>query len=66
MILVTTAGKVGSETVRLLRQRDVPVRVLVRDPAKAKALAEAGAEVAVGRPGHAREPRRGDDGRQRP
>ena len=48
MILVTTAGKVGSETVRLLRQRDVPVRVLVRDPAKAKALAEAGAEVAVG------------------
>jgi uncharacterized protein YbjT (DUF2867 family) len=48
VILVTTAGKVGSETVRMLRQRDVPVRVLVRDPAKAKALAEAGAEVAVG------------------
>ena len=36
MILVTTAGKVGAETVRLLRERDVPVRVLVRDPAKAK------------------------------
>ena len=48
MILVTTAGKVGSETVRLLRERDVPVRVLVRDPAKAAALAEAGAEVAKG------------------
>ena len=48
MILVTTAGKVGSETVRLLRHQDVPVRVLVRDPAKAKALAEAGAEAAVG------------------
>jgi uncharacterized protein YbjT (DUF2867 family) len=48
MILVTTAGKVGSETVRLLRQRDVPVRVLVRDPAKAKVLADAGAEIAVG------------------
>jgi len=48
VILVTTAGKVGSETVRLLRQRDMPVRVLVRDPAKAKALAEAGAEAAVG------------------
>ena len=48
MILVTTAGKVGSETVRLLRQRDVPVRVLVRDAAKAKVLAEVGAEVAVG------------------
>jgi uncharacterized protein YbjT (DUF2867 family) len=48
MILVTTAGKVGSETVRLLRQRDVPVRVLVRDPSKAKGLADAGAEIAVG------------------
>lgn len=48
MILVTTAGKVGSETVRLLRQRDMPVRVLVRDPAKARTLAEAGAEVAIG------------------
>jgi uncharacterized protein YbjT (DUF2867 family) len=48
VILVTTAGKVGSETVRLLRQRDMPVRVLVRDPAKARTLAEAGAEVAIG------------------
>ena len=37
MILVTTAGKVGSETARLLRERDLPVRVLVRDPAKATA-----------------------------
>ena len=50
MILVTTAGKVGSETVRLLRAQDVPVRVLVRDPATttAQALASAGAEVARG------------------
>jgi uncharacterized protein YbjT (DUF2867 family) len=48
MILVTTAGKVGSEAVLLLRQRDAPVRVLVRDPEKAKALADAGAEIAVG------------------
>jgi uncharacterized protein YbjT (DUF2867 family) len=48
VILVTTAGKVGAETARLLRQRDLPVRVLVRDAAKATALAEAGAEVAVG------------------
>jgi uncharacterized protein YbjT (DUF2867 family) len=48
VILVTTAGKVGSETVRLLRKQNVPVRVLVRDPAKAESLAEAGAEVAVG------------------
>jgi uncharacterized protein YbjT (DUF2867 family) len=48
MILVTTPGKVGSETARLLRLRDVPVRVLVRDRAKAKGLAEAGAQVIVG------------------
>jgi len=48
MILVTTAGKVGSEAVCLLRQQDVPVRVLVRDPAKAKALADAGAEITAG------------------
>lgn len=48
MILVTTAGKVGSETVRLLRQQDVPVRVLVRNPENAKALADTGAEIAVG------------------
>ena len=48
MILVTTAGKVGSEAVLLLRQRQVPVRVLVRTPDKATALAEAGAEIAAG------------------
>jgi uncharacterized protein YbjT (DUF2867 family) len=48
MILVTTAGKVGSEAASLLTQREIPVRMLVRDPEKAKALAEAGAEIAVG------------------
>jgi uncharacterized protein YbjT (DUF2867 family) len=48
MILVTTAGKVGAETGRLLAQRGEPVRVLVRDPAKATALAQAGAEVSQG------------------
>jgi uncharacterized protein YbjT (DUF2867 family) len=48
VILVTTAGKVGFETVRLLRQRELPVRVLVRDPQKAKALADAGAQIAIG------------------
>jgi uncharacterized protein YbjT (DUF2867 family) len=48
MILVTTAGKVGSETARLLAKREVPVRVLVRDAEKAKVLADAGAEIAVG------------------
>lgn len=49
MILVTGAtGKVGSEAVRVLRQQDVPVRALVRDPQKAQTMAEAGAELAVG------------------
>ncbi len=38
MILVTTAGKVGSEAARLLSEREEPVRVLVRDPEKATAL----------------------------
>jgi uncharacterized protein YbjT (DUF2867 family) len=48
VILVATAGKVGSEAARLLTQRQVPVRVLVRDPATVKALADAGVEIAVG------------------
>jgi uncharacterized protein YbjT (DUF2867 family) len=48
MILVTTAGKVGTEAVRSLTLREVPVRVLVRDPGKARALGDAGAEIAVG------------------
>jgi uncharacterized protein YbjT (DUF2867 family) len=48
MILVTTAGKVGAEAVRLLTLREAPVRVLVRDPDKTRALADAGAEIAAG------------------
>ena len=48
MILVTTAGKVGSEAARLLARREEPVRVLVRDREKAAALAQAGVEVAEG------------------
>ena len=48
MILVTTAGKVGSEAARLLAEREEPVRVLVRDPEKVTALAQAGVEVAEG------------------
>jgi uncharacterized protein YbjT (DUF2867 family) len=48
MILVTTAGKVGTEAALLLRQRELPVRVLVRDPGKAKALSDADAEVVAG------------------
>ncbi len=50
MILVTTAGKVGAEAARLLREQGLPVRVLVRDPDQrtARALATAGAEMAAG------------------
>jgi uncharacterized protein YbjT (DUF2867 family) len=48
MILITTAGKVGSAAARLLARREVPVRILVRDPARAAALAQTGAEVTTG------------------
>jgi uncharacterized protein YbjT (DUF2867 family) len=48
MILVTTAGKVGSETSRLLAKRGVPVRVIVRSADKAAALAAEGADVFKG------------------
>ena len=52
MIFVTTAGKVGSAAARLIAQRDVPVRVLVRHPEKvaekAAALAQAGVEIFPG------------------
>jgi uncharacterized protein YbjT (DUF2867 family) len=49
MILVTGAtGRVGSEAVRLLRQREIPVRALVRSAEKAAAAAQAGAEIAEG------------------
>ena len=48
MIFVTTAGKVGSAAARLIAQRDVPVRVLVRHPEKVGALAHAGVEIFPG------------------
>jgi len=48
VILVTTAGKVGSAAARLIAQREVPVRVLVRHPEKAAALAQAGVEIFPG------------------
>ena len=48
MILVTTAGKVGSEASRLLAQGDVAVRVLVRHPENAADLAQAGVEIFKG------------------
>jgi len=48
VIFVTTAGKVGSQAARLIAERDLPVRVLVRHPEKAAALAQAGVEVFPG------------------
>jgi uncharacterized protein YbjT (DUF2867 family) len=48
MILITTAGKVGSEAARLLASRGEPVRVLARHPEKVSALAQVGVEVAPG------------------
>jgi uncharacterized protein YbjT (DUF2867 family) len=48
MILITTAGKVGSEASRLFGQQGVPVRVIVRNPEKAAALASEGVDVFKG------------------
>lgn len=48
MILITTAGKVGAEAARLLAEREQPVRILVRNPQRAQALARAGVEVVAG------------------
>jgi uncharacterized protein YbjT (DUF2867 family) len=48
MILITTAGKVGAEAARLLAQRGQPVRILVRDPERATALAQGGVDVVEG------------------
>ena len=48
MILVTTAGKVGTETSRLLGRQGDPVRVIVRNAEKTAALVIDGAEVFKG------------------
>ena len=48
MILVTTAGKVGSAAARLLAERGASVRVLVRDPQRASALTQAGVDAVAG------------------
>src|SRR5882762_7872383 len=48
MILITTAGKIGAEASRLLAQRGAPIRVLVRNPEKVTALAQAGVDVCRG------------------
>jgi uncharacterized protein YbjT (DUF2867 family) len=49
MILVTGAtGTVGSEVVRQLSAAGVPVRALVRDPARGEAIAGPGVEIVPG------------------
>ncbi|AGB22237.1 putative nucleoside-diphosphate sugar epimerase [Mycobacterium sp. JS623] len=48
MILVTTAGKVGSEASRLLAARGDEVRILARHPETAAALAAVGVDVVRG------------------
>jgi hypothetical protein len=50
MILVTTAGKVGSEAARLLTQRDESVRVLVRKSGEGDRAEAAGSGRRRGRP----------------
>jgi uncharacterized protein YbjT (DUF2867 family) len=48
MILITTAGKVGSEAARVLAGKDEPVRVLVREPDNAIALSRLGVDLTKG------------------
>jgi uncharacterized protein YbjT (DUF2867 family) len=48
MILITTAGKVGSEAARQLAHRGERVRIVARNPEKAAALAQAGVDVFEG------------------
>ncbi len=50
-LIVGATGQVGGAIVRLLRQRNEPVRALVRlssDPAKVKALSDLGAQIVIG------------------
>ena len=63
MILVTTAGKVGSATARLIARRELPVRVLVRYPEKVADLAPSRSRDLPGRSGLTREHRPGGAGR---
>ncbi|GGF27905.1 NmrA family NAD(P)-binding protein [Subtercola lobariae] len=48
MILVTTAGKVGTQTALTLARSGHDVRVLVRDPQRHEILKDAGAELVEG------------------
>lgn len=48
MILITTAGKVGAETARILAAQREPVRILVRHREKVADLARLGVDVVEG------------------
>jgi uncharacterized protein YbjT (DUF2867 family) len=48
MILITIAGKVGTEAACLLAAQGGPVRVLVRHPENVEALSQAGVDVVEG------------------
>ncbi len=48
MILITTAGKVGSEAAAVLGRAGTPARILVRDRARHAELADIGVEVVSG------------------
>jgi uncharacterized protein YbjT (DUF2867 family) len=48
VILVTTAGKVGSVAALLIAQQDLPVRILVRHPETAATVARAGVQIFPG------------------
>jgi len=48
MVIIGATGQVGGEVLRRLVQRDVPVRALVRDPAKAESVRRRGVETVEG------------------
>ncbi|MBA2713656.1 MAG: NAD(P)H-binding protein, partial [Rubrobacteraceae bacterium] len=48
MLVTGATGNVGSQVIRELLERDVPVRAFVRDPNKASAMLGEGVELAVG------------------
>jgi len=51
VLVVGATGTVGPHVVRALAERQVPVRVLVRDEARAAALLPAGTDFRAGDPG---------------
>lgn len=46
-VILGAAGKAGRSAIRVLRAANVPVRAVLRDPAKAEAFVAAGCEVAI-------------------